>query len=427
MKRYQKIFAVLFLLLLLPFSILNFFWERGAIRGGIAELEKPKKAAELKEYMQSVDGLITKNIAGGHRWNELYGSIYRALGKNEENSFKYVRDKKGFLYSGNFYNNSDVSAAELAGRVRRLQDKLKEKDTKFMVVMYPTKYNKDWSDGYYGIPYNDLNRFGDDVLRYFRRYDVDYMDFREILKDAGMGMDDIFYRTDHHWTVPTAFFATGKLIEHLNQHFNAGLDPDGFYRDIRNYRTETYENIYMGSQGRDTGEIYAGPLDDYTFIYPKFDTKFKYYYRYRGGKEGQKEGDMAHTLIERKYLDYKDPYEREMNNGYLQGIVRFDRIENELNPGGPSIAFIRDSYSSPVAAFLSPMCSRIELAWSIHFNPTGQGTIEKMVLGEKHFDYVILALAMDNFSNEGLPFCIEEKKTDAAGAAPPKNAAENAQ
>ena len=43
----------------------------------------------------------------------------------------------------------------------------------------------------------------------------------------------------------------------------------------------------MGSQGRDTGEIYAGPLDDYTFIYPKFDTKFKYYYRYRGGKEGQ--------------------------------------------------------------------------------------------------------------------------------------------
>ena len=427
MKRYQKIFAVLFLLLLLPFSILNFFWERGAIRGGIAELEKPKKAAELKEYMQSVDGLITKNIAGGHRWNELYGSIYRALGKNEENSFKYVRDKKGFLYSGNFYNNSDVSAAELAGRVRRLQDKLKEKDTKFMVIMYPTKYNKDWSDGYYGIPYNDLNRFGDDVLRYFRRYDVDYMDFREILKDAGMGMDDIFYRTDHHWTVPTAFFATGKLIEHLNQHFNAGLDPDGFYRDIRNYRPETYENIYMGSQGRDTGEIYAGPLDDYTFIYPKFDTKFKYYYRYRGGKEGQKEGDMAHTLIERKYLDYKDPYEREMNNGYLQGIVRFDRIENELNPGGPSIAFIRDSYSSPVAAFLSPMCSRIELAWSIHFNPTGQGTIEKMVLGEKHFDYVILALAMDNFSNEGLPFCIEEKKTDAAGAAPPKNAAENAQ
>ena len=72
MKRYQKIFAVLFLLLLLPFSILNFFWERGAIRGGIVELEKPKKAAELKEYMQSVDGLITKNIAGG-------ASLERAL------------------------------------------------------------------------------------------------------------------------------------------------------------------------------------------------------------------------------------------------------------------------------------------------------------------------------------------------------------
>ena len=105
-----------------------------------------------------------------------------------------------------------------------------------------------------------------------------------------------------------------------------------------------------------------------------------------------------------------------MNNSYLQGVVRFDQIDNKLNPNGPTALFIRDSYSSPVATFLSPMFSRIELLWSLHFSPTGDGSIQKM-LEKKHFDYVFVALALDNFTNEGTPFYTDDPKAAENGDA----------
>ncbi|MGP1348272.1 MAG: alginate O-acetyltransferase AlgX-related protein [Stomatobaculum sp.] len=408
MKLYKKIFSVIFLLMLFPFSIVNVIMERDNIERKIISFELPEKASDVRFYISQIDGTLTDKLAGDHWWNELYGGVYRWLGKNEENAFKYVRDKNGFLYSGNFYNNSDVGADELAGRVRRMQESLPE-DTKLLVLMYPTKYNQLWSDGYYGIPYNNLDEYADDVLRYFRRYDIDYMDYREIFRNADMTMEDIFYRTDHHWTVPTAFFATGKLIEHLNEKYDANLDPGLYYRDINNYYTETHEDVYMGSQGRDTGEIYAGGLDDYTYIYPKFDTYYTYSFRYRSGERGEKSGETMKSLIDKKYLGYHDVYTREMNNSYLQGIVLTDQIKNKLlkEGEGPKLLFIRDSYSSPVGVFMAPMCTDIDMLWSLHFK---NDSVEK-ALSSKHYDYVIVAFAIDNFKDEAFPFFLEEKKT----------------
>lgn len=406
MKQYKKWYAMLFLLALFSFSVFNVIKEKNGIAEKVAGIERPESAKEMKNYLSRIDGALTDQLVGGHRWNELYGRVCNALGKNEENSFKYVRDKEGFLYSGNFYNTSDIGADVLAGRVRRMQDSLPE-GSRLIVLMYPTKFHKAWSHGYYGIPYNDLNAYADEVLRYFRRYDIDYMDYRDIFLQEKMTMQDIFYRTDHHWNVPTAFFATGKFIEHLNEKYGAGLDADGFYRDISNYELETHQGIYMGSQGRDAGVAFSRQLDDFTYIIPKFDTNYRYKFRYRNKEKGEKEGDALHTLIDKKYLNYSDVYTREMNNTYLQGIVLTDQITNRLvrEGEGPSMLFIRDSYSSPLACFLAPMCHEIDLLWSLHFKV---GDVEK-TLKAKKYDYVVIALAIDDFKDEAFPFFIEEK------------------
>ena len=332
MKRYQAVFSALFLTGLFSLSALNLYRERAVLKTKIDGIARPKAASELKSYTRQLDGVLSQTLVGGHRWNELYGTVYRALGKNEENSFKYVRDKDSVLYAGNFYNTSNLSAPGIAGRMRRLQDSLKDKGTKLVVIMYPTKYREDWSRGYYGIPYNNFNAYGDEVLRYLRRYDVDYIDVRDVFREADMKATEIFYRTDHHWTVPSAFYATGKIVDHLNRKYDANLDPDGFYRDLNNYTIETYANIYMGRREEMRDRFYSGELDDYSFIFPKFDTQYHYYCRYRGGREGSAEGDMEQALISRKYLNKKDLYDREMNNGYIQGVVRFDQIDNKLNP-----------------------------------------------------------------------------------------------
>ena len=165
MKRYQAVFSALFLTGLFSLSALNLYRERAVLKAKFDDIARPKAASELKSYTRQLDGVLSQTLVGGHRWNELYGTVYRAIGKNEENSFKYVRDKDSVLYAGNFYNTSNLSAPGIAGRMRRLQDSLKDKGTKLVVIMYPTKYREDWSRGYYGIPYNNFNAYGDEVLR----------------------------------------------------------------------------------------------------------------------------------------------------------------------------------------------------------------------------------------------------------------------
>ena len=123
MKRYQAVFSALFLTGLFSLSALNLYRERAVLKAKFDDIARPKAASELKSYTRQLDGVLSQTLVGGHRWNELYGTVYRAIGKNEENSFKYVRDKDSVLYAGNFYNTSNLSAPGIAGRMRRLQDR----------------------------------------------------------------------------------------------------------------------------------------------------------------------------------------------------------------------------------------------------------------------------------------------------------------
>ncbi len=408
-KIYKQIFAIIFMVMLLGFSVVNIKNEHGNIEHDIKKIGKPTNATKVGQITKQLDTILTDNIAGRYKWYELYGSVFDALGKKEENNFTYVKDKNGFLYSGNFWNTSNIDSRELTLRVRRLSDKVSDAGTKVVCIMYPTKYNEAWSDGYYGIPYNNLNEYADSVLLHMRRFNVDYIDFRQVFIEEKMTAEDIFYKTDHHWNIPTAFFSTGVILEHLKDEYNDDWDMMDYYKDINNYNVETYEDIYLGSQGREAGVEYAG-MDDYTYIYPKFETKYTYTGGYREGGTFTKQGDTLKTLISKKYIDYENVYEREMNNSYMQGICLYDSIVNELNPNGHKVLFIRDSYSSPVATFMAPMCSEIDLLWSIHVT---EEDVEEAI-SKKDYDYIFVAMAIDNFVDEGFPFCkVKEEKEES--------------
>ena len=398
-KRYQKIFAFVFLIAVVAFAVVNVVAERGGLSEDIKEIGMPDSVDALQSLPGEIDAVLTENLVGGYGWNELYGAVHKFLGKNEENNFKYVRDKNGFLYSADFWNSSNVHGKKLALRVRRLQDAVADSGTKVVCIACPSKYSEELTDGYYGIPYSDYNEHVDEVLLYMRRYNVNYLDYRECLLETDKTQEDIYYKTDHHWTTETAFWATGVLLEYLETNFGEVLDPDGYYRDINNYVVETYEDIYMGSQGRETGMIYAG-TDDYTYIYPKFEAEYTYEYTYLDGQIGVKTGDTLDTLIDKKYLTYKNEYDREMYNSYLGGVRKSDKIVNEMNPDGPKILYIRDSYFSPVAAFMAPMCSEMDLIWALYYD---QAEVEHMIV-EGDYDYIFVALANENFVDEGFPF-----------------------
>jgi hypothetical protein len=401
---------------------------KGDIVSSIKELDKPKSLQVLSEikdtknlkslksisiddisniklFTSSIDSGLTSSLVFGHFWNEAYGAIYTAIGKNEENSFKYVRDKDGFLFAGNFWNIPDVSAREYAKRVKRIQDNIADRGTKVVVLLFPTQYNEEWSDGYYGMAYQDYNEYGDEFIRWLRYYGIDYIDYKEYYLDENKSQEEIFYKTDHHWTVPASFEGFKLLVEHLNEKYDANLDE--YYTDINNYKIEEYENAFMGSQGRDSGMTYSG-LDDYTMILPKFDTRYYYTYRSSGSEESHLYGDITKTLIRRNYYYKEDYYDKDMNNVYMDGIYSYDLIENDLNKEGLSVLFLRDSYASSLATFFSSYCAKEEMIWSVRSDTR---EVEKM-LNNNTYDYVFVAMAIDSVATGAIPYCATEVEED---------------
>ena len=190
------------------------------------------------------------------------------------------------------------------------------------------------------------------------------------------------------------------MVRHLNIKYNAKLDR--YYTDIDNYNVETYEDIFMGSQGRDAGLSYVG-ADDYTFITPKFDTDYEYTFKSRADEIVTIEGSMEETLVSKKYLERDDIYDRDMWSSYMDGVHLEDHITNKKNEDGLKVLFLRDSYTSPLATFFSSYCSQVDMIWTVQNKPE---EIEAMVEGDE-YDYIFIGLAIDSYVGYGAEFYID--------------------
>ncbi len=404
-ERYQKIYAVIFMIMLFGFAGYNIWmnWENivTEVRDGIdkneiiTDLTENYDISSLEASAQTVNTAVNNNFVGGHLWNEVYGAFNAAMWKNEENNFAYVRDKDGLEYYANFWNQPNITMKELAKRMKRMKDDLEPQGTKVILLLYPTRYDSEWADGYYGIPYQDYNEYADEYLRYLRRYDVDYIDYREIFENTGKRGDELFYKTDHHWHSQAAFYAMTKLVDYIRYEYGDDLDPTGKYCDMNNYYQDTYKESFMGSMGRETGELYGG-LDDFTLMTPKFETSVRYSYYTSSGQTLGNEGSFTDTLILKRQFTRDDLYLRDLNNCYMSGVMLADEIENNLAENDTSVLMIRNSYSSPVAVFLTPMIKKMDLVWGI--NASERSIMER--IENNHYDYVIVAINVDNFDNE---------------------------
>lgn len=405
MKLCQKIFAVIFMVALMGFSALNFIANFDGIKSTLSEMEKPEKLKDVKTFTAKFDNLTSTNLVFDHSWNEAYAIVYKVLGKNEENSFKYVRDKNGMLYSGNFWNTAPVSTSEYVKRLNVIRKKVEGSNTKLVVLMFPQKYYEKWTDGYKGIPYNDFNEIYDELTAYFRYYSIDYVDYREYFLKNEWKSNEIFFGADHHWRIEAAFAGYQEMVNHLNDKYEADLDP--YYTDINNYDVVTHEKAYIGSQGRDAGIAYAG-LDDFTVITPKFTRH--YYMKINRGEKGwdEKEGNAFDTILTLSHLDKTDYYDKDLYSIYLSGVLPQQFITNKDNEDGLKVMFIRDSYSSPLAVFFSPYCSQMDLYWSI--NTSAEEMETAIETGE--YDYIFIGLAVDSIVYDGLEIYVDEELTN---------------
>ncbi len=390
----KKITTLLFLAFLFGYAILNARKEIPVLKETIAGwYESDGTPTEL---VSQVNAAIDENVVGKYAFIDAYGYMQLLLGKEEESNFEVVKDHAGKLYYTYFTTEiNDVSSE--AEKTKKLADAVCDEDTRLLYVMPPAKYIHGFTEFSTGIPYNMANETADDFLRRLDEYGVDYIDLRDYLDESGIPMSEVFYNTDHHWKIQTAFWAASQFCDVLEERYGETLDPDDYYKDKDNYNFITYDDIFLGSMGRKTGRFYT-EVDDFTLIYPKFATDYTYENSISGDLQftGRFEEALLATPVIRQS---NQPFDTDMYGIYLYGNPAFTHIENMDHPDGLRICVIKDSFAVPFSAFTSLRCNTVDLIDPRFYEEDYYETIKA---GD--YDYVILMFSPENIVEEFFPW-----------------------
>lgn len=389
--------AILFIAFTFLFSVVNLVVSFKPIIECLSN-EKISKSS-LKETIKNLETTINENIYGRYKFIDGYGYVQRLMEKNEESNFEVVKDEEGLSHY-TYFADKPNSTEEIVRRTIAFSKGVETEKKKFIYLMPPDKYIEGFTRFPTGIPYNYANEVADNFLAELKKNNISTIDLRENLDKSGIAGEELFFKTDHHWRIPTVFWEFGQLVEKLNKEYGLSIDENGFYRDKDNYNIINYNNVYIGSMGRKAGIYYSG-VDDFTLIYPKFRTNYDFYAK-TGQQESKLEGRFEDALLAVYPLRVKKgryALEADKYFSYLYGNQGIVHVRNKEVPSGPKFLFIKDSLTVPLAAFLSTVSSDIYLIDPRYYKEDIPEFAKQVDV-----DFIFMAFYPQNLIEEFFPF-----------------------
>ena len=185
---------------------------------------------------------------------------------------------------------------------------------------------------------------------------------------AAHSEEDIYYRTDHHWTSLGAFYGANAIFEAL------GLEP----LELSDYQKTTVTDQFYGTIYSTSGVRWVRP--DVIDTYVPADGVHVTSWFGAQPSEG--------SLYVDQYLSVKDKYSYFLGGQQQPMCV----IESDKAPDGPKVLVLRDSYSDSLAPFLTERCSEVHL-----FDPRNNLTSVKDYVAQNDIDTVLVLYSFANF------------------------------
>ncbi len=300
---------------------------------------------------------------------ELQGYTQKLIFNNEVEDPELgaiVRNKWGQLTS----LPKESSLEKFKENLDTITDACEENKIKQIYVQAPfkilPKYEKEQLPIGFSTAANDN---ADKIIAHMRDRGVEVYDFREVLsQNTTIPKEELFYKTDHHWTIETAFYGFTEFYKHLNgdKYGISNKQEFGLVTDKNNYNHITMENCYLGSWGRRTGVLYSG-LDDFTYLVPDFETDISIK-RVAGDAKYEARGNFYDVVMSPKRVDKEKfgPSEEELaagfgDNGiytdlysvYMDGFVAEMHMVNHLSDSNKKILIFQDSFGFPFSPFMA--------------------------------------------------------------------------
>lgn len=350
----EKVTALLFLILIFGMLLGMLSTTREFGEGFLLTYRQtvPTGAPYLERIEGAIDAAENAVNEGAYRrqdYVELYGLAQLIMGKHIITDYNY-----GSLYKTRFgqvtFAVPERYVPDSCTLTYPLVNRLRQNGIDFLYIQLPFKIPPEAYGGDQQLPENVhdyANENADVFLENMAAAGVDFYDLRDDFWSSGRTQNELFFNTDHHWTIEGAFYATGRIADYLNRNYDMQI-PENLYQE-ENFNFDVRKADYIGSMGRRVGKIYGG-TDDFTLITPKFDTDYTLT-QIEGESRKETKGSFSEAILEKDYID--NPDIRTNRYAVYHGDYQELRFLNHNAQNDKKILIIKDSFGIPVYSFLS--------------------------------------------------------------------------
>ena len=378
-KLYEKIITFCFIIFISATLLCSVIFNKDAMKGVLFENKDKITDIQLSsEYIENVincvDSAYTEGVFLRSKYIDIYGGIQKLSGKSiiwdSSPNKTIIVGSDGKLYSsGNItmnFSENTVTAEKLdkyANAINDFSTFTTQNNIDLIFFQAPARYDPEQVELPITINDNSINNVDYLYSKLKDNANISILNSQMLYKAQGLNFKDLFFCTDHHWNIRTAFWAYSEICKELNLNYKYEI-PE-FYFDINNYNDDVAYSSYLGSLGVRTGGLFVG-RDDFDLIYPKFETNYV--------KTISKVDNLDISLG--GYLQYKGKFE-EVILSEADTLKRGDKIitfgsyvasdrseviiENFTSATNKKVLILKDSFALPVSAFLSTCFSETRL------------------------------------------------------------------
>lgn len=303
----------------------------------------------VDKVITSVETRYDNNIFLRNDLIEMNGGVQLLMNKKivediikENTVFKMKNGKLTFLYER-------VDVSQQLSQLKDLYRFIQARNMKMLYVQAPFKVNQLDNQ----LPYNledGTNKNADSLLEGMKSLGIPYLDLRNNIITDELDYDDLFYSTDHHWKIETAFWAYQTAFRFMSDTYE--FDFNRQIIEPSDLKKTELPKSFLGSQGKRVGKIYGG-VDNFTFFVPNIETHFNVkIINDDGSIKSETVGEFNDTVIKKNPVQSNAPIETNRYAAYIGGDYPLTKIINYNQTNG-KLLIIQDSFGLPFSSFMS--------------------------------------------------------------------------
>ena len=312
------------------------------------------------KFMEDFEDYITDQFPLRDRWIQLKALSERALGKQENNGVYFGADGQTL-----FAQYAAPTREELEKRVGYVNTLADNVGIPVYLSIIPDK-SWTWADRLPANAPNVDDGWINETSRSLASQQVNYIDLYGALSG-----DDVFYRTDHHWSTMGAY-----------QGYLALANAMRGSATILDHEPSLVSDSFYGTTWSSSGAGWIEPDKMYTWVPEGGENGQLLVYRYPEGEP------IEGSLYDLSKLETKDKYSM-----FLGGNQPLCFIYNPEGAG--NLLVVRDSYSDSLAPFLALDYQQIHL-----FDPRYYNKSLKQYVADYGIDQVLVLYSASNFATD---------------------------